>query len=167
MVATLDNKPGWRCDVCKQAPSSWWAASCPKGCGHRVLACGRCASQAQVEQELAGHEAKCSQDLGSPPPGFQPYVAPRRAVGLTTQAARVGAHLGSARGKSGAAMGGVLGAALGALTTHILNQPELQGLIGVAQNLSEPASAIVSVVRSLQLKPVAETPPAPPEEKTG
>lgn len=154
MVVALDNKPGWRCETCHEAPSTWWAVTCPKGCGFKLFACGRCASQAQVEEALAAHVEHCSQDLGEPPSAVE-FMKPKHHITLTRQAARTGATVGGTlRGKNGAVLGGALGAALGAVTSHILNQPEIQPLVNLVRVLTGPAREIIEVARAVAPAPV-------------
>ena len=45
MIGTFPNQAGMRCDRCGTAPSYWLTTSCTRGCGHIIMACGRCTTE--------------------------------------------------------------------------------------------------------------------------
>lgn len=149
MIGQLDNRPGWKCEACGKQPAYWWTTSCPKGCAHTVMACGRCASQADVERMIEDHVQTCARALPEQLSGAYTPPAPlfdRRA--LIRKGASYGVQLGQPAGQTHATVGGLLGAALGGLAGHILNLPELQPIFGAIQKVREPLEDVAEIIRA-------------------
>lgn len=162
MINTIANKTGWRCDVCQEVPPYWWSTTCPKGCGHIVLACGNCASRKDVGQQVQEHAATCTFslpnfDLAGPAPAA-PSISKKA---LFKHGAIAGARLGQIGGPRVVAAGAVLGGALGALAGHVLGHPDVKPLVDFVQDLREPAVEVVKLLRGSRKQP----PPSPPPEE--
>jgi hypothetical protein len=159
MIVELPNRPGHRCDSCHQVPPTWFTASCPSSCGFVLMACGRCASRAAVEDGLAAHAMTCpgfgaiedfrkvAQNLSGAVQGAVSRQMPQAGESMTRQGARLGARMGSRRGQRGEQVGAVAGAALGALGEHVLGKPEMQPAVKLARGLYGVVQAVGDVLQ--------------------
>lgn len=117
------------------------------------MACGRCASQAQVEATIEEHVGGCARGLDAGLAGVASSPArPALRRDLVRAGARFGASMASARGPRNTAAGGVLGAAVGALAGHVLGLPEIRPIVDAASNLREPIQDVIEVVRGVLKK---------------
>lgn len=117
------------------------------------MACGRCASQANVENEVENHLAVCSYEMLEVKALALPNLsAPTEKSRPTTRdliraGARTGATMGAQRSPHYAVAGGALGVALGALAGHVLGRPEVQPVIDLIQGLREPVEDVLTIAR--------------------
>jgi len=154
MISEVPNRPGVKCDACHQVPPTFFSASCPSACGFVLLACGRCASRAAVEQGIEEHGKTCPgfgavADLQSAIRGIRNASAQKTpAESLLRQGARLGAQMGHARrGDRGRKIGAVAGAAVGAFGDHVLGLPEMGPAVKAARSLAGVVNAVREIIK--------------------
>jgi hypothetical protein len=151
-IQEVPNKTGIRCAACHRVPDTWYSAFCPKGCTHRVLACGYCASRSAVETEMGSHLESCTGAGVSDPGGTLTGIADSAGFSLkdreslTRKAARLGAQMGETRGGRAPQVGAVVGALAGAFVDHTLGKPEVAPVLRGVRTLAGLVGAIRSAL---------------------